>query len=130
MQNIPDTPSITYDNRFNANWKHFAIIKESDIKSFTGKSEYENYNILFPLYDELTFKGKDVFVMTDKEDLVLKSKTLTRENSKMTLEVENDDCYIINHILKERHKIIEKEIKKEKYLFINLNNEIDNKANT
>ncbi len=102
---------------------------ESEIDVYKESDKKDSFNIFYPMFDKLYFKGKDVDVMSDDDEFTITSKnhktTYTIENSKMKLGLHQDEAFIINPILNINQRIIEKQIDNEKYLFINFTKDID-----
>lgn len=126
-----DTVYCEYNNFLDGTWQHIDNIKESEISSYNGREKKDCFNILYPMYHKITFKGKEVSVMADDDSFTVGKKTYTKENSMMKLRVYPDDkIYVENNILHVRHKIIKRIIDGDNLLFINFTNELDTDKNT
>ena len=126
-----DAGYYEYNNFLDGTWKHIDNIKESEISSYNEREKIGRFNILYPMYDKITFKGKEVAVMTDDDSFTVGKKTYTKENSMMKLKVYFDDkIYVENNILHIRHKIIKRIVDGDSLLFINFTGELDTDGNT
>lgn len=129
-----ENSTVQYDNRLDGVWKHIDNIKESEIKDYKETDKKDTFNILYPMFDKLFISGKDVSVMAEDDKFTITNKNhktvYTSENSKMKLGISPDDVFIENPILNVRHRLQEKIIGKETYLFVNFTNELDIDENT
>src|SRR5699024_1529792 len=82
-----DMVSCEYNNFLDGTWQHIDNIKESEISSYNKREKKDCFNILYPMYDKVTFKGKEVSVMADDDIFRVGKKTYTKENSMMKLRV-------------------------------------------
>ena len=128
-QNV-DAVINEYNNEFDGVWKHIDNINESEIKEYKESDKKDTFNILYPMFDKITFNGRDVWVMGDDDSLTVGKKNYTRQNSKMSLTAQADDISVQNPILNVRQKLVEKTVGKERYLFINFTNDLDIDENT
>lgn len=128
---ILDVINCEHDNFLDGTWQHIDNIKESEISSYNEREKKDCFNILYPMYDKITFKGKEVFVMADNDSFTVGKKTYTKENSMMKLRIYPDNkMYIENNILHVRHKIIKRTVDGDNLLFINFTGELDTDENT
>ena len=126
-----DMVSCEYNNFLDGTWQHIDNIKESEISSYNKREKKDCFNILYPMYDKVTFKGKEVFVMADDDIFRVGKKTYTKENSMMKLRIYPDNkMYVENNILHIRHKIIKRTVDGDNLLFINFTGELDTDKNT
>ena len=125
-----DSIYCEYNNFLDGTWQHIDNIKESEISSYNKREKKDCFNILYPMYDKITFNGKEVSVMADDDSFTVGKKTYTKENSMMKLRVYPNKIFIENNILHVRHKIIKRTVVGDILLFINFTNELDIDENT
>ncbi len=117
--------SCEHDGHLDGTWKHIDNIKGSEIKNYKEREKKDVFNILFPMYDKITFNKNEVSVMPAEQNLTVGKKVYSKENSMMKLYVCTKETFIENSILNVRHNIVERNVDGQVYLFINFTNDLD-----